>query len=486
MAHSRRDFLVRTTCAALSATALQSSVRKLGLMNLLAQQNVSAPTDYRALVCIFLFGGNDGNNMIIPIDDTNYAAYAAARPVSSGLGFNQGDPLPINTPPSFNGSGWQFGFHPNLTELQGLFDQNKLAVVSNVGPLVYPMTQADYMNNSVAKPYALFSHSDQQTIWQTAQADHTGVNGWGGRTVDATLSFNNGATFPTMTSVTGSAVFCLGLQQRPLSIGTGPLNTVLVLSGFNGSPESTARRSSFDFLRTVDRTATMIAATSDTTQQAVDTSAALTTDPTINTVFPSTSIGDQLLQVAKVIKLNQTSLSLNRQVFFCSLGGFDTHQNQIAVQGGTGVAGLLAELSQAMNAFYLSTVELGVSDRVVTFTLSDFARTLQPSGSPSSVGTDHGWGSHHFVLGDAVTGGDFYGTVGTNGTTFPTLQIGGPDDTTNSLTSGRGRWIPTTAVEQYGSKLATWLGVAAGDLPTVFPNLAHFPDTPGTRLGFLP
>jgi uncharacterized protein (DUF1501 family) len=231
-----------------------------------------------------------------------------------------------------------------------------------------------------------------------------------------------------------------------------------------------------DFLRTIDRSATLVAAASDATKQAVDIIASLGgTDPTLTTVFPNTGIGNQLKQVAKVIKLNQTSpsLSLNRQIFFCTLGGFDTHQNQI-----NGQQTLLAQLSAAMKALYDATVELGVDSRVTTFTLSDFGRTLQPSGSGvGTVGSDHGWGSHQFVVGGGVIGGNFYGVPGPNGTVYPTLQLGGPNDTDN-----RGRWIPTASVEQYAATLATWYGLASGDLPVVFPLLSRF-TTP--NLGFL-
>jgi uncharacterized protein (DUF1501 family) len=201
----------------------------------------------------------------------------------------------------------------------------------------------------------------------------------------------------------------------------------------------------------------------------------ITADPTLTTVFPNSGIGQQLKQIAKVMKLNQTtpSLNLQRQIFFASLGGFDTHQNQLSAH-----TNLYAQLSAAMSAFYAATVELGLSPNVTTFCLSDFGRTFQPSGNGAgSVGTDHGWGSHHFVMGDSVLGGSFYGVPGSNGTPFPTLALSGPDDTDN-----RGRWIPTTAADQYGATFAKWLGVAAVDMPSVFPNIGNFTTS---DLGFL-
>jgi uncharacterized protein (DUF1501 family) len=466
---SRREFLIRTSCAALGAAAVSAGVNRFGLISALAQQ--SAPSDYRALVCIFLNGGNDGNNMLVPLDTTGYNTYSAARS-AAGLAIAQGSFLSI-TPPSIN---MPFGLHPSLPQLQGLFNQQKLAIVSNVGPLVQPLTRAQYQSGA-ARPYQLFSHSDQVAQWSTARSDVKIQSGWGGRTADNTVSFNGAATFPMITSLAGSAVFAIGLVTRPLAIAPAPtaLNQVLVLNGFNTSPEAVARRNSMDFLRTIDRQAALIAATSDVTQQAVDISLALNVDPALTTVFPATGLGNQLKQVAKVMKLNQSSpaLSLNRQIFFCSIGGFDTHQNQIGNQ-----ASLLTQLDDAIKAFYDATIELGVESRVTTFTLSDFGRTLQPAGTGAAVvGTDHAWGNHQFVVGGAVIGGDFYGVIGPNGTVYPTLQLSGPDDT-----DSRGRWIPTASVEQYAATLATWFGLASGDLPTVFPLIGRFA---APNLGFL-
>jgi uncharacterized protein (DUF1501 family) len=278
-----------------------------------------------------------------------------------------------------------------------------------------------------------------------------------------------------ISSLIGNTVFAQGLASRPISITPGiPLNEVLVLNGFSTSPEDTRRRNAMDFLRTLDREMMLIRAASDTTQQAVELIQALNVDPTLTTVFPNSYLGSQLEQVAKVMKLNQTApaLGLNRQIFFCSFGGFDTHQDQLGSQ-----ADLLTELSEAMKAFYDATVELGIEPRVTTFTLSDFGRTLDPSGAGGSVGTDHGWGNHAFVMGGSVLGGNFYGVQGPNGTVFPTLRLEGPDDTDD-----RGRWIPTASIEQYAGTLATWFGLSAADLPIVFPLIGRF-TTP--NLGFM-
>jgi uncharacterized protein (DUF1501 family) len=250
---------------------------------------------------------------------------------------------------------------------------------------------------------------------------------------------------------------------------------VLVLNGFGTAADEVARRTSLELIRTLDHDSPLVGAASRTTQQAVDIGRTLSSDVTLSTVFPNTALGNQLKQVAKVIKANWTlpALGLNRQIFFCQLGGFDTHQNQVGNQ-----SSLLAQTSQAVKAFYDGTVELGLDRQITTFTLSDFGRTLQPAGAGANVvGSDHAWGNHHLVVGGAVRGGDFYGVPGPNGSVFPELRLSGPNDTDN-----RGRWIPTASVEQYAATLASWYGVSGGDIPIVFPNIGRFPTS---DLGFM-
>src|SRR3954469_24675477 len=456
---TRREFLVQTAqgCVgyALGAAAFVAGVERFGVINLLAQGS-----GYRALVCVFLAGGNDGNNMVVPLTTSEYNAYAAARS-SSGLGIAQGSLLPI-TPLSI---GNPFGLHPSLAELQTLWNQQKVSVVCNVGPLVQPLTRQGYQSGA-PRPYQLFSHSDQVAQWQTSIADRVSATGWGGRTADRFAPPASG--FPMVTALSGG-IFTRGQTTSPLSIAPAPtaLNQVLVLNGFGTNADEVARRTAFDSLRALDRESTLVSATSRTTQQAVDIGRILNTDVSLGTIFPNTTLGNQLKQVAKVIKFNAATpaLGLTRQIFFCQLGGFDTHQNQVATQ-----ASLLQQVSQAVAAFYQSTVELGMDQQVTTFTLSDFGRTLHPAGTGSGVvGSDHAWGSHHFVVGGAVRGGDFFGVPGPNGSVFPVLQLNGPSDTDN-----RGRWIPTASVEQYAATLASWYGVGAGDIPMVFPNIGRF------------
>jgi uncharacterized protein (DUF1501 family) len=465
----RRDFLCKSAYA-IGAATMATGLRRFGLINALAMQN--APTDYKAMVCIFLSGGNDCNNTVIPLATADWNNYFSARN-SAGLALAQGSLLPVTVPSMSNA---QFGLHPSLAELKTLYDQQNLAVVCNVGPLVLPMTRAQYQNGSVPKPYQLFSHSDQVTQWQTAVSSTRSQTGWGGRAADAMASFNGSNSFPMITSIAGSNVFNTGINSRPLGISPAPtpLNQVLVLNGFGTAADEVARKNSMAYLRTIDRQNALVQATGDQTQQAIDISQAFSTDPTLTTTFPNTSLGNQLKQVAKVIMLNQSSaqLSLERQIFFCSLGSFDTHQDQLTTQ-----ANLFSQLSQAMKAFYDEMSAQGLGSRVTTFTLSDFGRTLQPSGSGAAVGSDHAWGTHMFVMGGAVRGGDFYGVAGPNGTVFPTLQLGGVNDT-----DSRGRWIPTTAVDQLGATLATWYGLSAANLPVVFPQIGNFTSN---NLGFM-
>jgi uncharacterized protein (DUF1501 family) len=464
---TRREFLLQTGrgCIGyfLGAAAFTAGVQRFGLINALAQGS-----DYRALVCVFLAGGNDGNNMVVPATTTEYNAYASARN-ASGLALPLGTLLPI-TPMSI---GTPFGLHPSLIDLQSLWDQQRLSVVCNVGPLVQPITRQQYQSGA-PRPYQLFSHSDQIAQWQTAIADRVGQSGWGGRTAERFAPHASG--FPAITSLSGG-IFTRGPSTSPLSIAAAPtaLNQVLVLNGFGTAADEVARRTSMEFLRTTDTDLTLIGAASRTTQQALSIGQTLSSDVTLATAFPNSSLGNQLLQIAKVIKFNgmSPSLGLNRQIFFCQLGGFDTHQGQLTSQ-----ANLLTQVSQAVRAFYDATVELGLERQVTTFTLSDFGRTLQPAGSGTTVvGTDHAWGNHHFVVGGAVRGGDFYGVAGPNGTVFPVLQLNGPSDT-----DSRGRWIPTASVEQYAATLASWYGVAPADLPIVFPNIGRFATT---DLGFM-
>jgi uncharacterized protein (DUF1501 family) len=487
MTVTRRQFLSRTTWT-LGAAAL-SSLHQLSRINAYAR---AAANDYKALVCVFMGGGNDGNNMVIPAVSTTdlpagirYSDYFNVRN-GPGLAIAQGQ-LKLISPATFGVNKFTFGFHTAMPELATLFNTGKLAVACNVGPLLQPLNQQQYLSGAPV-PNQLFSHSDQIAEWQSAVAKGPSSTGWGGRIADVMVALNdpNSGRYPVITSVAGSALFALGVSTFPLAIPPAPtaLSQALLLSGFGTGTDDKARLTQFNFLRGIDTQNTLVASADQIMQEALDIAAEFTVDPTLTTVFPNTTLGNQLKQVAKVIKLNQTSskLSLNRQIFFCSLGGFDTHQNQVTTQNS-----LLIQLSQAMDAFQKATVELGLESNITTFTLSDFARTFRPSGSGGIVGTDHAWGNYQLVMGGAVKGGDFYGNPSSNGTVIPTLApVNGtwPDDVSRN---GQGRWIPTSSVDQYGATLASWFGVSSNDLKnTVFPNLTAFGTDPSTwTLGFM-
>lgn len=473
MATSRRDFLRHSGCALISAAAFAGSLKRFGMINALAQ-NVAS--DYKALVCIFLSGGNDGNNTVIPYDNYNSpGGYFAVRNAAQ-LAIPQSSLLQISPTST---AGVKYGLHPSLVELQALFNQRNMAVLCNVGTLTQPLTKTTYQSNAAARPYQLFSHSDQVAQQQSSVSNVPGDTGWGGRTADAMAGVNGNAPLPLMVSVAGTSLFATGVTARQLAISPAPtaLNRVLVLDSYQMPPSTDARSRAFDAILAADTDHALVKASSDTTSQALLTASALSTDPTLTATFPNTSLGNQLKQVAKLIKANQSqpALGLKRQIFFCSLGSFDTHSNQTSATFLGGQGNLLLQVSQALKAFYDETVAQGIASQVTTFTLSDFSRTFQPAGSgAASVGSDHAWGNHAFILGGAVLGGDFYGT-------YPTLALGGPDDT-DSGSNPRGRWIPTTSIDQYASTLAKWFGLTSAQVSSVFPSIGRFATS---NLGFL-
>jgi uncharacterized protein (DUF1501 family) len=466
MANTRRDFL-RTSACALGGMALASSLDTFGVVHALTPQ---AAPDYRALVCVFLNGGNDGNNMFLDLNQ--YSQYSAARNAAQ-LAIPQANFLSVAPV-----SGGSFGFHPNMPELQTLFNQGKLAVLCNNGPLVEPLTRTTYQNGTGKKPLQLFSHSDQVGLYQTAIANSVSQTGWGGRLADKTLGLNGAATFPSNVSIAGVNLYLTGVDTRQLAVADSNTSLANVLQ-LNNAPSATAseissRLASFNELRTFDTNFKLIKAASDIRSSSIQTDSALSTvNPVLVTAFPNTSLGRQLLQVARLIKASTdpaAGINMKRQIFFVQIGGFDTHSAQLNGQGT-----LLQQLSQAINAFFNATVELSLQDKITLFTMSDFSRTLQPSGSGTAqVGSDHAWGNHQMIVGGAVQGHTLYGT-------YPNLTPGGPDDTDGG-SSPRGRWIPTTSIEQYAATLATWYGLSSADLTAVFPLIGHFSTA---NLGFL-
>ena len=488
---TRREFIRRATCATLGTAAMTSAIQDLRFMNAAVAQ--TGITDYKALVCIFLYGGNDSNNLVVPTIQSEYNNYAGIRtpvlaiPQSSLLGVTSQNP-----------DGHTYGLHPSCVKLQGLFGQGKLAFLFNTGTLVYPLTRQLYLSGgSVVKPPQLFSHADQQTQWQTSVPDQPPTTGWGGRCGDLLNSVQPGAPVSLMVTLTGANTFEVGNIVSQYSVSTSGA-VALTMPGTPGGGASSNRLPTLLNVLGLPYTNLQSQAYAGVAKHAIDTSTLLNTAiaPTAsasywNTKFPTTitppitgaatfnsSLGPQLQMIARLIAAGSTPVAsggfgMKRQIFFCSVGGYDLHTGQTNYTANTpnnvllgAHTNLLAELDQCMNAFQLAMEQLTLSDKVTAFTASDFSRTFPSNGQ----GSDHGWGSHHMILGGAVQGGKTYGN-------FPVQQVNGPDDT------GTGRWIPSTAIDQYFATIATWFGVDPDNLATIFPNLSRFTSS---NLGFLP
>jgi uncharacterized protein (DUF1501 family) len=415
----------------------------------------AAGTDYKALVCVFLYGGNDGNNLLVPIktDAQGYGEYQKAR--GSTLGLPQKDLGLVDV-----GRGKEvYGLHPQLGPLREIYGQGKLAFVANVGTLIKPISKTEYQKGGPV-PLNLFSHSDQQQQWQMASVPGAPHNGWAGRAADLIAAMNAPSTFPVGVSTAGNSLFLTG-EQPVASIINGKLG----LDGSDGSLAENARDAAFQQILKFNSGMALIQKVNQVTADGLDAArqlnAALSMGPALKSTFPASGLGEQLQEVAKIIYVRK-NLGVNRQIFYVSLGDFDTHSDAMARQNA-----LLGEVSAAMSAFYNATAEMSVEKQVVTFTESEFGRTLQPS---SGAGSDHAWGSHHMVMSAALKAADVYGT-------FPTLALQGPEDVT-----GRGVWLPTISLEQYGATFASWFGVSDDSLTKVFPNLGNF--TP-RKLAFL-
>ena len=473
---SRRDFLFKGACAAITATGIASSIWDLRLINAAVADSIDVPsgnvgTDYKALVCIFLFGGNDGNNLLVPTDDTYTSNYLPYRgPLALPLPGQTGGLLPLN---SVQADGHTYGLNPRMPEIANLYNAGKAAILCNVGTLLAPLTQQQYKNRTVAVPPQLFSHSDQQVEWQTAAEDQQPKTGWGGRSADLLYSLNSSNNVSMNISLAGTNIYQTGEVINEYNVSTGGAVSLNIPTSGQGPAQLQALKD----LISMNHTNLYESAFASKMNTALTNAALLNTaiGPTaaanfFTTPFPATTLGNQLKMIARLIAA-APALGHNRQIFFASIGGFDLHSTEGTAGGAQG--NLLADVSSCMNALYQATVQLetqqgrpGLPAGVTQFTASDFNRTFPAN---SDAGADHAWGNHQIVVGGGVSGKKLYGT-------YPTLMPNGPDDTST------GRWIPTTAVEQYSATLAKWFGVSPTLIPQVFPYIGRFA-TPD--LGFM-
>jgi len=454
MNSSRRDFF-RTSLLGLTAGAGGLAALD-GLQELSLAADQCDLTGYKALVCLYLGGGNDANNLIIPHAQTDWDQYSADR---GNLAVARETLLPIN-PATNDGRDW--ALHPAADKLQTLFGQQKLAVLANVGTLLYPTTRADWLAESVAVPPQLFSHNDQTLQWQTSWSDQLGkLTGWGGRVADLVACSNNNAEVSMSISINGSNTFQIGNEVFSYQVSTGGAPSLTGFWGGGNNERRDATRAMYNlqnenlFQRQFAELSARAIDTNTNLQSKLDATPAPAAFPTDGTTY----LTDQFRMVAHLIKI-RAQLGVKRQIFFVERGGFDTHEEQINAH-----TTLLNDVSESMNYFQLAMAELGLENDVTTFTTSDFGRTYTSNGR----GSDHGWGSHSLIMGGAVQGGDIYGNM-------PVLAVNGPDDTES------GRWIPSTAVDQMSATLARWFGVSPSNLPLVVPNIGRFASS---DLGFM-
>jgi uncharacterized protein (DUF1501 family) len=446
-----------------------------GLAGVMSRDARASTASYQALVCVFLFGGNDGNNLVVPTDTTGYNDYFLARgnvigtPDNGALALpaagTTGGVLPLN--------GIPYGLHPSMPEMQSLWNSGNVALLFNVGTLVQPISVAQYLANSTnpgVVPENLFSHIDQQHQMQITSLPGYSTTGWAGRMADQIGSAGTG--IPVGVSAAGNALFLAGAASVPIVVPqTGPL----AYNGFGATAAADARLSALQTLFGTGGGTALVSALGTVQTQAIATAnllaPVLAGSSTLSSYFPVgtngalSSLSQQLLQVARLIQAASagTISAPARQIFFVDMQEYDTHNDQLNRQ-----APLLADLSASLSGFYHAMVNLGLQDKVTAFTLSDFARTLKPA---SGGGTDHAWGSHHIVLGG--TGAVKSGTYGS----FPELVLGGSSDV-----SDEGRWLPGISIDQYGATLGKWLGLTPAQLAVAFPNLANFTTT---DLGFM-
>jgi len=472
--HSSRRHFLRTASLA-SMAGFYASPFLLELNSLAAMAQSTGTSDYKALVCVYLQGGNDGHGTVIATDPTSYASFVSARSGAPGLAYPLNEILPITlkTPQS----GRTFGLNPSLTGVQDLFNANRAAIIANTGTLIAPATKAQISANSVPLPDSLFSHFDQTAAWQ-AIASNLGSGeqvGWGGAVADAIeqMSFNTNSMF-TCISTAGNALFLAGRNSFQLNCtSAGPVPIAGLAYPPFGAPAST---NPLNAILTANETNLFAKEYEVVVNRAMQAQALLAQymapagvggvpdppqflDP-VSAKLTNNQLATSLQTVARIIS-GRVSLGVSRQIFFVQLGSFDTHDGQAQTH-----AQLLTQLGAALEYFDGQMVNMGIGNQVATFTISDFGRTL----TCNSDGTDHGWGSHHFVVGGGVLGQDMYGT-------YPVVGANQANDV------GAGRLIPTTAVEQYAGTLAQWFGLSDSQVREVFPNFGNFGSNP--YLGFM-
>ncbi len=446
--YTRRKFIGSLPCLAVGTSTLYSSLINLKTMSGLLS---SAPMEeeYKALVCVLLGGGNDSYNMLVPRSNSEYNEYARVR---SNQSIPQEDLLPINP---VDGDGREYGLHPSLQGVKALFDRGQAAFVTNVGTLVEPVNKTGVLNNSAKLPLGLLSHSDQVMHWQTAFPQDRSSKGWGGKVADIMQSMNQDNGVSMNISLGGNNVFQFGNEVIPYSvnndggvaiIGWEFRNTIPFFNVMAEDINDTLNKEYEDLFKK-SYTGTM--------KQSIDSNeifnAAISSGTPLMTPFAGDRLSQDFRMIADTIA-SREQLGAKRQIFFVELGGFDNHDELLNNHGN-----LLSRMDNALTSFYEAMDEIGMTDQVTTYTISDFARTLTSNGN----GTDHAWGGHAMVLGGAVNGNKLYGD-------YPSLDLG------NNLEIGGGVLIPTTSADEYFAELALWFGISPNDLPLVLPNLNNF------------
>jgi uncharacterized protein (DUF1501 family) len=455
---SRRDFLKKLSVGVGSASLL-ATTGKLQLMQaaMAADTDYSNLPDHKSLVCIFLLGGNDAFNMMVPYEQGAYNQYKNAR---TSLAIPRNSLLPLK--------GNKQAFHPSLPGLQKLYNDDNLAIQTHVGAIIEPTSRTSYNNDSVLLPPDLFSHSHQQEFWETGTTAKNSIHppGWGGRMIDLLITANSNPSEPALFSLAGNSVWQRGL--KPLDFVLNPNSGVKQIEAFVEDTWPRWKNSRIDAWKKIKQMNStsplaqhMNNKYSSTEERINSLIGEIAQAQQITTPYPeNNNLGSQLKMAAKMISIRQ-NLGMKRQIFFIGIDGWDTHSNQLGDHESR-----LKILNDAMLSFYNTTVELGVEDSVTTFTASEFGRTLSNNGD----GSDHAWASHQLIMGGAVKGGQIHG----NSIDF---SIDGPDDAEDT-----GRFVPKYSVDQYGATLAQWMGMTDSDMHEIFPNLKNFNNT---NLGFM-